>query len=77
MLNGLLKKFGFPFLHLGRQRDGVAMQALQHRAYSPAGTDEFLRKLSDKDREVKENDSSSYPCYPRDSKLLDIWNEMR
>jgi hypothetical protein len=33
--------------------------------------DEFLRKLSNKNREVKENDPSLTP------KLLDIWNEMR
>jgi len=33
--------------------------------------DEFLRKLSNKNREVKENDPSFAP------KLLDIWYEMR
>jgi hypothetical protein len=53
MLNGLLKKFGFPFFHLCCE------------------TDEFLRKLSNKNREVKENDPFFTP------KLLDIWNEMR
>jgi hypothetical protein len=41
MLNGLLKKLGFPFFHLCRKAD------------------EFLRKLPDKNREVKGNDSSS------------------
>ncbi|MBP1698573.1 MAG: hypothetical protein H6Q41_3761 [Deltaproteobacteria bacterium] len=33
--------------------------------------DKFLRKLSNKNREVKENDPFFTP------KLLDIWNEMR
>jgi hypothetical protein len=53
MLNGLVKKFGFPFSHLGCQ------------------TDEFLRKLSNKNGEVKGNDLFPTP------KLLDICNEMR
>jgi len=38
MLNGLLKKFGFPFSHHDRHED------------------EFLRKLSNKNKEVKKND---------------------
>jgi len=40
MLNGLLKKFGLPFSH----RDRHELE------------DEFLRKLSNKNKEVKKND---------------------
>ena len=70
MLNGLVKEFGFPFLHLCPR--GPEAPLLPRQAF---GVDEeFPRKLSNKNGEVKENDITFYPCDP---KLLDIWDEMR
>ena len=52
MLNGLVKEFGFPFLHLCPR--GPEAPLLPRQAF---GVDEeFPRKLSNKNGEVKEND---------------------
>ena len=67
MLNGLVKEFGFPFLHLCPQGPEAP---LLPKTGSGVG-EEFPRKLSNKNGEVKENDIPFYP------KLLDIWDEMR